>query len=81
LAVGGYESVVAETDVLVYVRAHGRRRIAVALNFNAEPRSTTLPGKPVRVLLSTFGDEPPVRASEPLTLRGFEGVAIEIADD
>jgi alpha-glucosidase len=81
LAVGGYESVVAETDVLVYVRAHGRRRIAVALNFNTEPRSTTLPGYAVRVLLSTYGDEPPVRASEPLTLRGFEGVAIEMADD
>ena len=54
LSIGGFRTLLADEDLLVYERTGGDRRLAVALNFGDAERS--LPGaEGARVLLSTRG--------------------------
>jgi alpha-glucosidase len=81
LAIGGYETVAADRDVLSYVRTHEGRRVVVALNFAADARSAPLPGRTAKILLSTYRDEAGEETPAVLALRAFEGIVAEIRDD
>ncbi len=77
LAVGDLELVEADGTVLSYVRRAGDRRLAVALNLGHQQRTASLPAAG-RVLLSTALDRGGERISPAVSLRGDEGVVVEL---
>jgi alpha-glucosidase len=80
LSLGGYGSVRADGNVLVFTRKHEREQLLVALNFASEPVAASLPSGEGRLLVSSAGDrvDEPVRGS--LTLRANEGAIVELCD-
>jgi alpha-glucosidase len=80
LSLGGYGSVRAEGNLLVFTREHGRERLLVALNFGGRPVSLPSGECVGRLLVSTAADRAgePVRGS--LTLRANEGAIVELCD-
>jgi alpha-glucosidase len=81
LSLGGYGSVLADGNLLVFTREFGRDRILIALNFSGEPIAASLASdeSPGRLLLSTAGDREgePVRSS--IKLRAHEGAVVELS--
>jgi alpha-glucosidase len=80
LAVGSYQAVQADGDLLAYIRAAAGQRYLVALNLGSQPQHFA-PEAPINgtIVLATGLD----RAAEPvrdaLDLRGDEGVVIALA--
>ncbi|MDX2170976.1 MAG: alpha-amylase family glycosyl hydrolase [Deltaproteobacteria bacterium] len=62
-------------DTFVYLREHDDQRLAVALNFAAEPRTVALPGAG-RTVLST--DPSRDSSGDTFTLAAYEGVVVEL---
>lgn len=82
LQFGSYQPIEASGDLLIYVREFAGDRVLVALNLGPQPATATLatPMQPSgRLLLSSHCD----RADEPvgsqLSLRGNEGVIVDLA--
>jgi alpha-glucosidase len=80
LSLGGYGSVLADGNLLVFTRELGRERILVAFNFDGEATAVSLASGELagRLLLSTAGDreDEPMQAS--VKLRPHEGVVVEV---
>jgi alpha-glucosidase len=78
LSLGGYGSVRADGNVLVFTRKHEDEQVLVALNFAGEPVAASLPSGEGRLLVSSAGDRvsEPVRGS--LKLRANEGAIVEL---
>ncbi len=76
LALGGVADVRVQGDVLAYTRTLEDSRVAVAINFAADPRPATLPAN-ARALLSTHG---PRAGSEDGTilLNSYEGAVFAL---
>jgi alpha-glucosidase len=75
-----YEPVQADGDVLAYVRSDGRERWLVALNLGPEPGRLAPPGVRLagRVELSTHPDRDGDEIDGELTLRGDEGLVVQL---
>ena len=78
LAVGSYQPVEADGDIVAFVRRHeeGSRRWLVALNFSSEPQSITLRSRTGEVHLSTHADREGDRIADQVSLRGDEGIVV-----
>jgi alpha-glucosidase len=75
LTVGDWQAVVADGDVLAYMRSHAGSRLLVALNLGPTPHRLPL-AEPGRVLLSTHLDRAHDAVSGHLELRGNEGIIL-----
>ena len=78
LAVGDYRGVQGKGDLLSYLREYQGQRIAVALNFGAEPLRFELPSGGGQLLLSTNLDREAELVKTPLELRGNEGLVVQL---
>jgi alpha-glucosidase len=79
LAVGSYRPVVAEGDILTYIREHNGHRFLVALNFGHEKQTVALdPEHRGRIALSTHLDRDGEETSGTLELRPDEGVLVRL---
>jgi alpha-glucosidase len=78
LGIGRYEPVNAAGPILAYLRCHRKRRLLIALNFDAEPAILHVPMDGARILLSTHLDRDGPVAADGLWLRGDEGVIVEL---
>lgn len=78
-----YEPVLADGDVLAYVRSDGQQRWLLALNLGAEPgRLAPLGVRPAgRVELSTHPDRDGDEVDGELILRGDEGLVVKLRPD
>jgi alpha-glucosidase len=79
LSIGTYEAGQVDGDVLSFVRRHDAR-LAVVLNLSHEPRTARLPqnAQRGRVLLSTQLDRDGEEVGAEVSLRGDEGLIIEL---
>jgi alpha-glucosidase len=83
LSAGSYRRILAQGDLLFYVRQLGPRQILIALNLGSASIATSL-GSGVacgKVLVSCFGDRDGESISDRIELRDSEGLAIELAPD
>jgi len=80
LAVGSYECVPTPSGTFAYVRSDGSRRFLVALNFEGKPASFRPDDFPLhgRVAVSTHRDRQGEAVEGTLSLRGDEGVVVEL---
>jgi len=79
LAVGSYRPVVAEGDILTYIREHNGHRFLAALNFGHEKQTVALdPEHRGRIALSTHLDRDGEETSGTLELRPDEGVLVRL---
>jgi alpha-glucosidase len=80
LATGSYKPIVAQGDLLLYVREQGTDRVLVALNLG--PDATAVDFTATRfqgqVLLSSFADRDGEKLAGSIDLRGDEGLVIEL---
>lgn len=76
LALGDYEPMAAEGDLLLYVREYEDERILVALNLGDEPLSASGDHFSGEVLLSTFCDREGERIAGEIGLRANEGMVV-----
>jgi alpha-glucosidase len=82
LAIGSYRPVVANGDLLLFVRELADERMFVALNLGQEPTEVALvhPGRlKGRVLVSSFGDRDGEGVDGGLGLRADEGLLIVLS--
>lgn len=81
LRIGSYRSIVAEGDLLLFIREGDGEKILVALNMGHEPFSLSFPGGLLRgqVLLSTFCDRNSEFVDGRVELRSDEGIIIQLA--
>jgi alpha-glucosidase len=82
LSTGNYRRILAERDLLLYMRQAGSERILIALNLGSEPISTVLPPdfSSGRILVSCFGDLDGKPLTERVELRSDEGLVIELVN-
>jgi len=75
-------AIVAQDDLLLYVRVSGRERLLIALNLGAEPTAVTFPSNTLsgRVLVSSSGDRDDEPVLGTISLRGHEGAVVELAE-
>jgi alpha-glucosidase len=80
LSLGGYGSVFADGNCLVFTRKLGRERILVAVNFDGEAATVSLTSgeSAGRVLLSSAGDREGEPIHRSVKLRAHEGVVVEL---
>ena len=80
LAVGSYAALPAGDDLMAYLRKAGDRRLLIVLNFGAQPRRFNLDDLQSRatLLLSTHLDRERQQLGDEISLRGDEGVVIEL---
>ena len=80
LSLGGYKSVRADGNPLLFTRELGRERILVALNFGGEATTARFAsdGSAGLLLLSSAGDreDEPIRGN--IELRPHEGIVVEV---
>jgi alpha-glucosidase len=78
LVTGGYESIAAQGDILLYRRRDDDGTVVIALNLGAEPVSVTSSsiGFGREILLSTLLDRQGEKLEGVLDLRGNEGVIV-----
>ena len=81
LSVGDYAALPSGDHLVAYMRKAGDRRLLIALNFSAQPRSFNIIDLQARssVLLSTNLDRKQEGLGGELVLRANEGVIIELA--
>jgi alpha-glucosidase len=80
MAVGGYERVWSEGDVLAYIRTDGKTRFLVALNFGGEAASLPEVGEGT-VVLGTDRSREGAQVAGHLTLAPNEGAIVRISGD
>jgi alpha-glucosidase len=82
LASGAYRLIVAEGDLLLFVRELDSTQILVALNLGGEPVAANFPSGSFtgRVLLSSFVDRAGEDVRDSLELRPSEGMVVEIRE-
>jgi len=82
LRLGSYRPIVAQGDLLLYVRVSGPERLLIALNLGAEPTAVTFPSNTLsgRLLVSSFGDRHDEPVLGTINLRGNEGAVVELAE-
>jgi alpha-glucosidase len=78
LVTGSKRLLEAPDDVIAYERVEGAERLLVALNLGHEPRELALAAG--TLLLSTHLDREGERVAARLTLRGDEGVIIDLSE-
>jgi alpha-glucosidase len=80
LAVGSYAALPAGDDLMAYLRKAGDHRLLIVLNFGAQPRRFNLDDLQSRatLLLSTHLDRERQQLGDEISLRGDEGVVIEL---
>jgi alpha-glucosidase len=80
LSVGSYECIPALDPLFAYVRADGEKRFLVVLNFGPEPQQFQTQHLTVRgrVAVSTRRDRDDEQINSDLSLRGDEGLLIEL---
>jgi alpha-glucosidase len=80
LSLGGYGSVFADGNLLVFTRELGRERILVALNFDGETTAVSLASGELagRLLLSSVGDRENELIHGSVKLRPHEGAVVEV---
>lgn len=76
-SVGSYEEFAATGDVFAYLRECDGRRFLVALNFGSRPRTLDLEDRG-HITLSTALDREDEEVAGALSLRGDEGVVVEL---
>lgn len=81
LLVGHYRTVLAEGNLLVFIRECGNERILVALNFGGEATVANYSsGEPFgRLLLSSAGDRQDEAVHGSIKLRAHEGAIVELS--
>ena len=80
LTLGSYRPIVANGDLILYVREHGEERILIALNLGADPMAARFPRPPQgRVLVSCFADRDGETIDNGIELRAHEGLVIALA--
>jgi alpha-glucosidase len=77
LAVGSYQGIPADGDLLVYRREHAGERFLIALNLGHRSQELALGELAGRVVVSTHLDRDD-EVGSPLALGGNEGVVIEL---
>jgi len=80
LSVGEFAALPVSGNVMAYMRKAGDRRLLILLNFGSAPSTydlKLLEAQPAS-LLSTYIDRPPESLGDEVTLRGDEGVIIEL---
>jgi len=79
LQLGGYKPIVAQGDLLLYLREHAGAHVLVALNLGADPLAARF-ADPLcgRVLVSAFADRDGEVISGDIDLRGNEGLVIAL---
>ena len=82
LTFGRYRPIVAEGDLVLYIREHSAERILIALNFGVDPASVQFP-QPLQgqVLVSCFADREGEGIEAGIELRSDEGLVIELAEN
>jgi alpha-glucosidase len=80
LMVGRYAPVLVTDEVFVYLREAGDERVMAALNLTGDPQTVQLPDhlQGGHVLVSTLAQVPANPVGGALTLRGHEGLLIEL---
>ncbi|MFT0879526.1 alpha-amylase family glycosyl hydrolase [Rhodopseudomonas sp. G2_2311] len=83
LALGDYQPLAAEGDLLLYRRRHQGQSVLVALNLGPDPISAASDaiGLDGEVLLSTMLDRAGERVGDTLDLRGNEGIIVGSAPE
>jgi alpha-glucosidase len=83
LTAGSYKPVVAQGDLLLYVRELGADRVLVALNLGSDATSVDFTSIHFRgrVLVSSFADRDGEVLTGSIDLRGDEGLVIELRPD
>jgi alpha-glucosidase len=83
LTAGSYKPVVAQGDLLLYVRELGADRVLVALNLGSDATSVDFTSIHFRgrVLVSSFADRDGEALTGSIDLRGDEGLVIELRPD
>jgi alpha-glucosidase len=78
--VGRYAPVLVTDEVFVYLREAGDERVMAALNLTGDPQTVQLPDhlQGGHVLVSTLAQVPANPVGGALTLRGHEGLLIEL---
>jgi alpha-glucosidase len=81
LSIGSYRRVMAEGDLLIYLRHAGRERFLITLNLSDQPAEVAFPGPGVRgiVRVSCFADRDGETVNGNVALHGNEGLVIELA--
>jgi alpha-glucosidase len=79
LAVAPYQGIPSDGNLLAYLRDGGGLRLLVGLNLGGAPVTLPVPGGTGRVLLSTQLDRENESAAGTLSLRGDEGLIVELA--
>ncbi len=80
LSVGSYAALPAGEDVMAYIRKAGERRLLIVLNFSEHPRRFGLADLQAQayLLLSTHLNRARGRQGDEISLRGNEGVILEL---
>jgi alpha-glucosidase len=83
LRVGHYRPIMATGDLLVFVREHERERILIGLNLGEEAIAVSLSDQQLRgeIVVSSGRDREGEVVTDRISLRGNEGVVIELAPD
>jgi len=78
LVLGNYRPIVAQSDLLLFLREWDDTQILVALNLGGEPVAVTFPSRSLagRLLLSSFADRSGEAVRDGLELRPNEGAVI-----
>jgi alpha-glucosidase len=83
LRIGSYRPIMAEGELLLFIREGDGERILVALNMGHAPTSVSFSGALLRgqVLLSTFCERVSEFADGRVELRSDEGIIVQLASD
>ena len=78
LNAGGYGLIESRSDLLIYERIFGQRRLMIVLNMSASAQHTPVPA--YELMLSTCRDRGGERADKLLRLRPHEGVILSLME-
>ena len=67
-------------SVFTYLRAYENERFLIALNFSAEAQAISYQNKQGKIVFSTFLDRREEITLQQFTLRGNEGILIELKE-
>lgn len=82
LLFGAYRPIIANGDLLLFLRELGGERILVALNLGSEPIAASFPSGALvgRLLVSSAGDRDGEAVHRTINLRPHEGTVIELSE-
>ena len=81
LLVGHYRPIVANGDLLLFVREHESERTLVGLNLGGQAIAARFPAQQLRgeIVVSSAGDRDGAAVTGDITLSGHEGVVVALA--